>query len=131
MTTQDLPEIMTSGEVADLFRVDAATVSRWAWSGKLTAFRTPAVEGRSHYRFRRDDVMALLNGGAREEAEAHSALAVLGELLDGHTTIEFGTEADGVVTVTLISTDTDRRYVHVHGRTPAEALLAAHEEAGR
>ena len=36
----DREELLTPGEVAQLFRVDPKTVTRWAKSGKLTAIRT-------------------------------------------------------------------------------------------
>jgi len=44
--------LMTPAEVAALFSVCPKTVSRWAQTGKLTAFRT--IGG--HRRFRRSDV---------------------------------------------------------------------------
>ena len=39
----DAPEerVLTRAEVARLFRVDPATVTRWTKQGKLRAFRTP------------------------------------------------------------------------------------------
>jgi excisionase family DNA binding protein len=39
----DAPEerVLTRAEVARLFRVDPATVTRWTRTGKLPAFRTP------------------------------------------------------------------------------------------
>ena len=52
----DLPEVMTPGEVARLFRVDPKTVTRWSNNGNLESFRTPG----GHKRFRRDVVLALL-----------------------------------------------------------------------
>lgn len=52
----DLPELLTPAEVADLFRVDPKTVSRWAARGLIPVIRTPG----GHGRFRRDDVWELL-----------------------------------------------------------------------
>jgi excisionase family DNA binding protein len=49
--------LLTPGEVAQLFRVDPKTVTRWAASGRLRSIRTPG----GHHRFYRDDVLALLN----------------------------------------------------------------------
>lgn len=49
------PEILTCSEVAELFRVDAKTVARWASRGLLPSFRTPG----GHRRFRADDIRAF------------------------------------------------------------------------
>lgn len=56
--------LLKPGEVADLFRVDPKTVTRWAAEGKLNSIRTP---GR-HRRFPESAVRALLarSGGAPE-----------------------------------------------------------------
>jgi len=50
------PPPLTSAEVAELFRVDARTVTRWAEKGRIGSFRTPG----GHRRFHRADVLALL-----------------------------------------------------------------------
>jgi excisionase family DNA binding protein len=49
---------MTPAEVAQLFRVDPKTVTRWAQAGKLTAIRTLG----GHRRYRESEVRALLSG---------------------------------------------------------------------
>lgn len=49
-------ELLTPGEVAVMFRVNAKTVSRWARAGKLTAIRTLG----GHRRFSRAEVEAAL-----------------------------------------------------------------------
>lgn len=49
-------ELMTPSEVAQLFRVDPKTVSRWADSGKLPFVRTLG----GHRRFPRKDVMETM-----------------------------------------------------------------------
>jgi excisionase family DNA binding protein len=49
--------LFTPGEVADLFRVDPKTVTRWAATGRLVSVRTPG----GHRRFRETDIKALLN----------------------------------------------------------------------
>jgi len=55
-----VPEpLWTPAEVAALFRVDRATVARWAKTGKLASIQ--AVPG-GHHRYRDSDVRALLNG---------------------------------------------------------------------
>lgn len=60
------PEVLlTPSEVANLFRVDPKTVTRWAKSGKLTAIRTLG----GHRRYRKSEVLTILkantvtNGG--------------------------------------------------------------------
>lgn len=54
----DFTDPMTPAEVAQLFRVDPKTVTRWAKDGKLASIRTP---GRIR-RYSRPQVMALLRG---------------------------------------------------------------------
>lgn len=50
-------DILTASDVADLFRVDIKTVSRWANAGKLReSFRTPG----GHRRWARADVEAAM-----------------------------------------------------------------------
>ena len=61
MTDQILPtggDVMTSSEVAALFRVDAKTVTRWAKAGKIASFRTLG----GHRRFYTRDIQDLLYG---------------------------------------------------------------------
>ncbi|MDV6012646.1 BldC family transcriptional regulator [Haloechinothrix sp. LS1_15] len=48
--------LLTPGEVAELFRVDPKTVTRWAASGRIGSIRTPG----GHRRFRESEVNALL-----------------------------------------------------------------------
>lgn len=50
--------LMTPGEVAELFRVDPKTVTRWAERGLIRAIQTPG----GHNRFFEDEVHALLEG---------------------------------------------------------------------
>lgn len=56
----DTPDdrLLKPGEVAELFRVDPKTVTRWAASGRITRVRTPG----GHSRFRESEVRALLRG---------------------------------------------------------------------
>lgn len=51
----DSAGLLRPGEVADLFRVDPKTVTRWANDGKLSAIRTLG----GHRRFREDEVNEL------------------------------------------------------------------------
>ena len=53
--------LLKPGEVAELFRVDVKTVSRWGETGRLTTIRTPGGQ----HRFRESDVRALLNGDGK------------------------------------------------------------------
>lgn len=48
--------LLTPGEVAQMFRVDPKTVSRWGAAGRLPSIRTFG----GHYRFRVRDVAKLL-----------------------------------------------------------------------
>lgn len=48
--------LLTPGEVAQLFRVDPKTVTRWAAAGRIGSIRTPG----GHRRFRESEVRALL-----------------------------------------------------------------------
>ncbi|GEM_PF-434856 len=48
--------LLTSGEVATIFRVDKRTVTRWADTGKLTSIRTLG----GHRRFREAEVRSML-----------------------------------------------------------------------
>jgi excisionase family DNA binding protein len=57
--TKITPEsLLTPAEVAQIFRVDPKTVTRWAKVGKLTFIRTLG----GHRRFRETEVRAILNG---------------------------------------------------------------------
>jgi len=60
MTIQDPEPLLTSGQVAALFRVDTKTVARWASNGWIGSIRTPG----GHRRFRETEVLALLGEGA-------------------------------------------------------------------
>lgn len=61
MAARTMPEqeaLLTPSEVANMFRVDPKTVTRWAKAGKLTSIRTLG----GHRRYRQVEVTALLNG---------------------------------------------------------------------
>jgi len=49
-------ELLTPGEVAEMFRVNPKTVTRWARSGKLTAVKTLG----GHRRFRSSEIHRFL-----------------------------------------------------------------------
>ena len=52
----DAEVLLTTGEVAALFRVDPKTVTRWAKAGKITSIRTLG----GHRRYRESEVKELL-----------------------------------------------------------------------
>lgn len=51
--------LLTPAEVAELYKVNAKTVTRWANAGKLSTVRTLG----GHRRYRRSEVLALLEAG--------------------------------------------------------------------
>lgn len=57
MPTEPEPFTLTPKAAADLIGVHDETIKRWAAKGKLPAFRTPG----GHWRFRRSDVLALID----------------------------------------------------------------------
>lgn len=48
--------LLTPGEVAEMFRVDPKTVTRWASAGRIGSIRTPG----GHRRFKESEVKSLL-----------------------------------------------------------------------
>ena len=52
----DNDELLTPAEVAELFRVNPRTVTRWARSGQMAAIRTLG----GHRRFRKSEILAQL-----------------------------------------------------------------------
>ncbi len=52
----DKDELLTPAEVAELFRVNPKTVTRWARAGKISAIRTLG----GHRRFRKSEILAAL-----------------------------------------------------------------------
>ncbi|MGI8882538.1 MAG: BldC family transcriptional regulator [Jatrophihabitans sp.] len=54
--------LLTPSEVAELFRVDPKTVTRWAKAGKLASIRTLG----GHRRYRESEVRSLLAGNTTE-----------------------------------------------------------------
>lgn len=68
MDENNLPQLLTPGEVARVVRVDPKTVTRWAQAGRINAIKTPG----GHKRFPLEIVISMLvdNGATREEALA-------------------------------------------------------------
>lgn len=56
MNVRQMPDLLTPAEVAQMFRVDPKTVTRWAKAGKLSAIRTLG----GHRRYNEAEVRALL-----------------------------------------------------------------------
>jgi excisionase family DNA binding protein len=66
----DLPEMLTPGELARLLHVDAKTVSRWCRRGRLTAVITPG----GHRRIPLAAVLDLLPGMGFDDQTAMAAV---------------------------------------------------------
>jgi excisionase family DNA binding protein len=60
-----LHRLLTPGEVAQLFRVDPKTVTRWAANGRISSVRTPG----GHRRFHESVVRGLLREGLEEGSD--------------------------------------------------------------
>nr|WP_157255102.1 helix-turn-helix domain-containing protein [Nonomuraea typhae] len=67
--------LLTAEEVAEVYRVNPATIRRWVREGRLKAVPTPG--GRLH-RFREREIRALL----AEDAQADSALVLSAEVVE-------------------------------------------------
>lgn len=50
-------ELLTPGQVAEMFKVNPKTVTRWARAGKITAIRTLG----GHRRYKAEEIRALLD----------------------------------------------------------------------
>ncbi|MDO8609978.1 MAG: helix-turn-helix domain-containing protein [bacterium] len=57
VSLQDLPDLMTIREVADLLRVSPLTIKRWGKKGKLPAIR---INSRGDRRYKKEVVTRLL-----------------------------------------------------------------------
>jgi excisionase family DNA binding protein len=55
-------KLLTPAEVAELFRVDPKTVTRWAKTGKLSSIRTLG----GHRRYWESEVRGLLEGSSND-----------------------------------------------------------------
>ncbi|KKP70616.1 MAG: hypothetical protein UR68_C0040G0003 [Candidatus Roizmanbacteria bacterium GW2011_GWA2_35_19] len=62
ISLDDLPDLMTIREVADLLRISPLTIKRWGKKGKLPAIR---INSRGDRRYRKEVVLRLL--GVEEE----------------------------------------------------------------
>ncbi len=59
-------KLLTPSEVADLFKVNPKTVTRWARAGKITAIRTLG----GHRRFHADEIRRIFDGELLTEGAA-------------------------------------------------------------
>lgn len=57
ISLEDLPDLLTIREVADLLRVSPLTIKRWGKKGKLPAIR---INSRGDRRYKKDIVLRLL-----------------------------------------------------------------------
>ena len=62
VSLEDLPDLLTIREVADLLRISPLTIKRWGKKGKLPAIR---INSRGDRRYRKEVVLRLL--GVEEE----------------------------------------------------------------
>lgn len=62
VSINDLPDLITIREVANLLRVSALTIKRWGKNGKLPAIR---INSRGDRRYKKEVVLRLL--GINEE----------------------------------------------------------------
>ncbi len=53
----ELPDLLTVGEVAEILRVSSLTIKRWGKRGKLPAIR---INSRGDRRYRKESVLWLL-----------------------------------------------------------------------
>ena len=59
-------ELLTPSEVAEMFRVNPKTVTRWARAGRISAVRTLG----GHRRFRASEIRQLLESVEVEDLQA-------------------------------------------------------------
>jgi len=57
LSIDNLPDLLTVGEVADLLRVSKLTIKRWGKRGKLPAIR---INARGDRRYRKEAILWLL-----------------------------------------------------------------------
>lgn len=70
MDSENTPErLLTPGEVAQMFRVDPKTVTRWASSGRIGSIKTPG----GHRRFRESEVRRMLAQNTNEAVRSPAA----------------------------------------------------------
>lgn len=63
VSINDLPDLMTIREVANLLRVSSLTIKRWGKNGKLPAIR---INSRGDRRYKKEVVLRLLGVNQEE-----------------------------------------------------------------
>jgi excisionase family DNA binding protein len=63
LSLEDLPDLLTIREVAELLRVSPLTIKRWGKRGKLPAIR---INSRGDRRYRKEAIFQLLHIVAEE-----------------------------------------------------------------
>lgn len=63
ISIEDLPDLLTIKEVAELLRVSPLTIKRWGKAGKLPAIR---INSRGDRRYRKEVVLRLLGVQTQE-----------------------------------------------------------------
>lgn len=63
ISLNDLPDLLTINEVANLLRVSSLTVKRWGKKGKLPAIR---INSRGDRRYKKEVVLRLLGVETKE-----------------------------------------------------------------
>ena len=69
LSLENLPDLLTVREVAEIFRVSPLTIKRWGKRGKLPAIR---INARGDRRYRKEQVLWLL--GIEEKIKTFSLL---------------------------------------------------------
>lgn len=64
---QDLPDLLTVREVAELLRVSPLTIKRWGKRGKLPAIR---INSRGDRRYKKEQVLWVLGIDPNQQATA-------------------------------------------------------------
>jgi excisionase family DNA binding protein len=111
-----IPDLLTPGEVAELFGVDPKTVTKWATAGKLSCIRT--VGG--HRRYKTAEVCALLvpagpPGPPSERPTVNCPVPGLGPLESAIMTVIW----DAAQPLTVRAVRDRLGYRKVDGETPA------------
>lgn len=57
-------KLLTPAEVAQMYKVDPKTVTRWAKAGRLSCIRTPG----GHRRYSEREVLAMMNESRQHRA---------------------------------------------------------------
>ncbi len=64
LSLEDLPDLLTIREVAEILRVSPLTIKRWGKKGKLPAIR---INSRGDRRYRKEVVLRMLGVTGEEE----------------------------------------------------------------